>query len=129
MSDVAIRLLVVAGVVMVVVVVSVAARKLGAPYHAALQLDALDLPPGLVMFTSTDCENCKKALVVVKATGAPLREITHEIEAAMFERAGVTGVPLTVVIDADGKVVDQIGGIPQRRRLQRALAETGVARR
>jgi len=128
MSEFAIRLLVVAGVVLFVAMVSLVARRLGAPYHAGVDLGGLDLPPGLVMFTSTECENCKKALAIAKATGAPLREITHEIEPGTFEKAEVTGVPLTIVIDAAGNVVDQFGGIPQRRRLARALAKTRVAR-
>jgi hypothetical protein len=128
MSDLTIRLVILAAVVLVVVVVSLLARRLGAPYHAALDLSGLDLPTGLVMFTSTACENCKKALEVAKATGAPLREITHEIEPGMFDKAGVAGVPLTIVIDANGTVVDQMGGIPQRRRLQRALARTRVTK-
>lgn len=122
MSDLTIRLIIVAAVVVFVAAVSLLARRLGAPYHAVLDLSGLDLPAGLVMFTSTECENCKKALAVAKATGAPLREITHEIEPGAFEKAGVTGVPLTVVVDAGGTVVDQVGGIPPRRRLLRALA-------
>jgi hypothetical protein len=128
MSDLTIRLLVVGSVIVVVAIVALVARRLGTPYHAPVDLDGLDLPAGLVLFTSTECEKCRKARAVVKATGAPLREVTYEIEAAMFERGGVSGVPLTVVIEENGGVVAQFAGVPSWRRLNRALAEHPVGK-
>jgi hypothetical protein len=81
----------------------------------------LDLPSGLVVFTSTGCANCAAARRNAAATGAPVREVTWELEAGLIERAGVSSVPLTLVIDDDGAVVTQIVGVPPMRRLRRAL--------
>jgi hypothetical protein len=122
MSDLGLRLLVVGGVVVVVALSTLAARRYGSPHLRPVDVDGLDLPPGLVVFTSTTCATCRRALGAAKATGAPLREITYELEAATFERAGVGAVPLTLVIGGDGEVVDQVGGVPRPARLRRALA-------
>lgn len=118
--------MIVAGVMILVAIITVIARKLGSPHHGRVEVAGLDLPSGIVLFTSTECSNCKEALARAKETGAPLREITYEIEAARFESAGISGVPLTLVIDGEGSVIEQIAGVPGRRRLRRALDRAGV---
>ena len=95
-------------------------------YHPPLQLGEIDLPEGIVMFTSTDCSGCREALSVAKATGAPLREITFELEPAIQEQAGVTGVPLTLVVDDGGEPVAQIAGVLKPARLRRELRRAGI---
>lgn len=127
MDDLAARVLIVAGVVAIAVVATLLARRFGSPHHVPVDLTGLGLPSGIVIFTSTTCANCKEALARVRGTGAPVREVTHEIEEAKFEAAGVSGVPLTVIVDDDGRVVDQIAGVPRPGRLQRSLRRAGLA--
>ena len=93
----------------------------GTGYHPPVTVDGLGLPPGLIIFTSTACHRCKDALAVARAVDVPLREVTFELESELQERAGVTGVPLTLVIDRSGEPVAQIAGRLRRRSLQRAI--------
>jgi hypothetical protein len=128
MSDAVVRLLVVGGSAIVVVAAALATRRWQRPTHERVDVAGLALPPGIVIFTSTDCATCKQAIARVRGTGVPVREITWELERAMLERARVAAVPLTLVVGPDGSVLDQIVGVPRRRRLKRAtgrLSATG----
>lgn len=118
------RVVLVAVVIAAAAVVAYSARR--RPYHPPIDISGLGLAPGLVVFTSTECRRCKVVLATAKATGAPLREVTYELEAALQEQAGVTGVPLTVVVDAAGNSTAQFAGLVGRRRLLRALAGAGL---
>ena len=121
MDELAIRLLTVAGVLL-----AAAGGALWAwrrrPHHPLIRAAGLELPPGVVVFTSTKCSKCKDVIATVKALDVPLREVTYELEADLQERAGVSGVPLTVVIDHKGSLVAQYAGRVRPRALQRALA-------
>ena len=94
--------------------------------HAELDLTGVEFAPGLVVFTSTQCRRCKVVLAAAKSTGAPLREVTYEIEAGLQERLGITGVPVTVVVDGAGEPVAQFAGLVGSRRLLRALKRAGL---
>jgi glutaredoxin len=116
---------------LVVVVVAVAAglgmlakRKLAT--HQPVDIGGVGFEPGLVVFTSTACHRCKEVLAAAKATGVPLREVTYELEADLQERVGVTGVPLTLVIDGSGRLDRRFAGPVGRHRLQRALRRAGL---
>jgi len=124
-ADIGLRLALVVGVLAIAALVAVISRH-RVSYHNALDIEGAGFSPGLVVFTSTDCRRCKEALEVAKATGAPLREVTYELEAGLQERLGVTGVPLTVVVDSAGRSVAQFAGSLHPRRLRRALERSGV---
>ena len=125
MADAGLRLALVVAVIVIAAVVAIVARRRGS-YHHALDIEGAGFDPGLVIFTSTDCRRCKEVLEVAKATGAPLREVTYELEAGLQERLGVTGVPLTLVVDSTGKAAAQFAGSIHPRRLGRALARSGI---
>ena len=120
MSDAAIRALLVGGGTLLVVILALATRRWQRPTHERVDVAGLGLPPGIVIFTSTDCATCKEALARVRTADAPVREVTWELERALLEQAKVAAVPLTVVVADDGTVVDQMVGVPRRRRLARA---------
>ena len=101
--------------------VGLLAARWSRPSHPRVHLDALGLPSGLVIFTSTDCPTCGRARSVAEGFDVPIREITHELEPALFDRAGIEAVPLTVVVDGEGGVVAQFTGVPRRRALGRAI--------
>jgi hypothetical protein len=125
MGDALVRLLLISAVIAVAAVLGYLARgKLAG--HPPVSIDGFDLGPGLVVFTSTECVRCKQVIAAAKATEAPLREITYELEASLQERLRVTGVPLTLIIDRSGRLRSQFAGMVGEGRLRRALRRAGL---
>ncbi len=124
MADWAVGLVVVCVVVGLAAVVAVVSQR-NTSFHPRVEADGLGLPPGLVVFTSTACKRCKDVLAIARSIDVPLREVTYEIEAELQEQAGVTGVPLTLVIDQSGEAVAQFAGKVSERGLRRAVANAG----
>lgn len=93
--------------------------------HPLVDLSGLDLPNGLVIFTSTDCAKCKDALAALRSVGAPVREVAWELEPGLQQLAAVESVPLTVVRDEEGTTVAQFAGVPSPGRLRRAVRRAG----
>lgn len=124
-ADMGLRLALILGVVAIAAAVAAVARR-RVSYHPRLDIEGTGFAPGLVIFTSTECRRCKVVLAEAKATGAPLREVTYEIEAALHEQLGVTGVPLTLVVDPTGRLSAQFAGLVGRGRLRRALTRSGA---
>lgn len=125
MGDILPRLILILGVVGGAAAVAYLSRRRFST-HPSLDLEGVEFAPGLVVFTSTNCRRCKVVLSAAKSTGAPLREVTYEIEAGLQERLGVTGVPLTLVIDKAGRPTAQYAGLVGSRRLSRALSQAGL---
>lgn len=129
MSDQAVRIVVVIVVVAAAVGVAFVARKVQRPMHPQVMVGDVGDRPGVVLFTSTNCGNCKKAIAVLKDESIPFREITHDLEPQRFESWAVHAVPLTVVIDLDGGVVDMVSGVPSHRFLAKAIRSAGIQRK
>jgi len=102
-------------------VVAFAANRWLQPPHNGVDLEGLELPRGLVVFTSTDCSDCAALMQLLRGRSVPIREITFELEPGLFERAGVEGVPLTVAVDGTGRAQGQIAGLPRSRALDRLI--------
>lgn len=119
-----VRIVVIVGVLAVAGLAAYVTRKT-APLHLPVYIEGLGLPSGVIVFTSTECPRCREVLDVIKRFDVPLREVTYEVEAELQERAGVTGVPLTLVIDRSGGLVAQIAGRLRSRQLRRALSRAG----
>lgn len=123
---VALRILVVLVAILLVVL---AVRLIGRwqrPSHPSIDLGDFGPRPGVVLFTSTDCVNCVQARDVVGSLGIQAREVTWELEPAIFERLGVEAVPLTVVIDEAGNVELLTTSVPRRSAVRRAAQRAGV---
>ncbi len=118
------RVLLVLVVLGVAAAAATAARRLR-PHHPPIDIVGLGLPPGVVVFTSTDCPRCKPVLAAARASGAPMREVTYELEGDLQRRAGVVGVPVTIVVDHSGRIVAQLAGGVSSIRLRRAVARAG----
>ncbi len=118
MEDVLVRL----GVVAAVVVAALALARLSRPWqdaaHPPLSIPPGDLPPGIVLFTSTDCDQCAAARAALKKASIQFREVTYELEAARFERYGVQGVPLLARLEASGEQSFLAAGVPTRGSLR-----------
>jgi len=126
MSELAVRALVAGVIIAAAAGVGLLAGRWSRASHPAVDLAGLGLPPGIVMFTSTDCATCKEARARAETVGLPIREVTHEPEPGLFARAGVEAVPLTAIVDAKGLVIAQFAGVPRRGALSRAAAEAHV---
>lgn len=126
MSDQILRIVVVLAVVSVAVLAASIARKLAKPVHPDITVGEVGDRPGVVLFTSTDCSNCKDAIATLEGESIPFREVTYDLEPHRFETWDVLAVPMTVVLDRDGKVVEAISGVPRRRALTRAVQAAGI---
>ncbi len=82
----------------------------------------------MLVFTSPACASCEPALEVVErmAGQGTLRRFDFGEHPEVLRRAGVEAVPVTVVVGAGGQVVTQLGGVPSRWRLRRALRAAGL---
>lgn len=126
MSETLIRVAAVVLVAAAALAIGFLLRRVAWTSHPPIDVSELDLPAGIVVFTSTECVNCKEVLATLRSLDVPLREVTHELEPAAFEAAGVEAVPLTVVLDHQGAVVAQLPGVVSGRRVKRALRSAGV---
>jgi len=122
-EDVLIRFGVVAAVIGVAMGLARVSRPWQDSAHPALTIPPGDLPAGVVLFTSTDCDQCASARAALKKAGIEYREVTYELEAARFERYGVQGVPLLASLDERGGQQFLAAGVPTRRSL-RAVQRT-----
>lgn len=128
MDDQAVRIGITLVVLGVAVLVAAIARKVKTPAHPDITIGDVGDRPGVVLFTSTDCSNCKDAIAVLKKESIPFREVTHDLEPQRFETWSVVAVPLTVILDKDSRVVEMMSGVPPLRRLLRAVAAAGIKR-
>ena len=116
-------------VIALVVVVVVVVRLIGRwqrPSHPPIDLGDVGPRPGVVVFTSTDCANCRETMALVGSLGVEVREVSWELEPGVQEAVGVEAVPLTAVVDADGSVEALLTGVPRKRALHRALQRAGL---
>jgi len=117
--------LIVAAILLVIAVTRLIARW-QRPSHPPIDLGDFGPRPGVVVFTSTDCANCKEALAVVRSLDVPYREATWELEPAVLEAVGIEAVPLTVVVDETGDVQLLAASVPSRRSVRRAAMSAGL---
>jgi hypothetical protein len=121
--------------VSVIVVLALALLVVGAvrliarwqkPPHPPIDLDGLGHRPGVIVFTSTDCKTCSKAMLVVGEADSAVREVTWELEPHLFDRYNVEAVPLIAVLDAAGRSVYFGTGVPNGARFRSAIRKAGI---
>ena len=118
MDELAVRLVVVFAVVVGALGLSRLSRPWQDSAHPQLQIPPGELPAGVVLFTSTDCDQCANARAALRRAGISYREVTWEIESDRFERYGVQGVPLLAQLDDAGRQLHLSAGVPTRRTLR-----------
>ncbi len=126
MSEPVVRLLFAIGVIVAALAVAALAGKFRKPVHPVVHVGEVGDRPGVVLFTSTDCSTCKRTIERLKQLDVSFREVTYELERNRFDTWGVVAVPLTVIVDSDGKVGELFTGVPSRRRLLRAATTAGI---
>jgi len=125
MDDLIIRVVLVAGVAGLALGVGRVVGRWQQPIHPAVDIEGLGLPPGIIAFTSTDCDNCRRVMSMLRTLDVPVREVTHELEAGLFDSAAVEAVPLVVVTDQTGRPVRQFAGNSSKRAVRRAARASG----
>jgi len=128
-SDAVLRLLLVVAIVVAAAAVAWVASRFRRPPHPTVTVGDIGDRPGVVVFTSTNCSTCREARGVLEEMRVPFREVTSELEQRRFEEWGVVAVPLIVVIDEGGGVVETYTGIPRRGALRRSISIAGVSAR
>lgn len=82
--------------------------------------------PGVLLFTSSTCPTCPPASEIVNRVAGEVRELTWPSDTVAFHKLGVGSVPATFVVNRAGKVVDTFEGVPEERRLTRAVRKAGL---
>ncbi len=102
MSDVWLRLSLIAGALAVAAVAAVVLRSrvAGRPR----QLESTGLGPGVYLFTSTACADCSPARrkLIDELGEGGFVELGWEQEPGVFHRLGVDAVPATAIVARDG---------------------------
>lgn len=76
--------------------------------------------PGIVFFSSRTCDSCTAARRVLDEVVIDrYREIGWEDDPDGWTDFGVASVPTVVLVDAAGRVIDDMVGLPDTRRLRR----------
>jgi glutaredoxin len=125
MPGLAVRFAIVAAIVAAALVAAWLGRRDSSPGHPVVDLTGTGIQDDVVVFTSTECPDCKKVLEALRAGGASFREVTWELEPALMSELGVVGVPLVVVRARSGETVGQLAGVPGGRALATLLAKAG----
>lgn len=111
MNEVALRLAIVVGVVLLSAIIVVVMRR--RPVISAM--DRGGLGPGVYLFTSSSCSDCVGArarLGEVLGSSAFI-EISWEDDPGLFTQLGIDAVPCTVVVGDDGSALVH-PGMPDR---------------
>jgi hypothetical protein len=105
MSDVWVRLILVAGALVVVLVVTLLLR--GRSGVRPIPIEAAGLGPGVYLFSSSACLDCAPARrAIEQALGATgFVEIRWEEAPGVFHDLGIGAVPATVVVWVDGSAM------------------------
>jgi hypothetical protein len=101
MSDVWLRLAIVAAVLGVAALVALMVRTSHRQHPSVIQVP---LPPGVYLFTSATCADCRLVRETIVGALGPngYTEIRWEEQPSWFEEVGVDAVPSTVVVAESG---------------------------
>ena len=88
--------------------------------RSPLRLDGIE--GRVLFFTDVACRRCDLVRDRLETLEAVFSEIAFNHEPDLHRAIGVTGVPLLVVRDGFGTVVDRVAGVASVRRIRRALS-------
>lgn len=119
MDEVAVRLVVVAGIAGAASVAAMLARR-GRAWRRRV-FEPSDLRPGVHLFSSEGCSSCARARASIEEAGLSFFEHTYEQEAELLDENGITRVPTVAWVPVDGGAGWAAEGIPSTRALVRWL--------
>lgn len=121
MSDLELRLVVVGGVVVGALVWIWATRRRAERRGDPVDVSGLVDGPAAVVFTKDDCQTCVQTLDRLRALDLPIRQVRAEEHPEALATRDITGVPVTVIVDAVGTECGRFRGLPGRAALRRAV--------
>lgn len=121
MGDTLVRFLVVAAVLSVALGVAGIAHQLSRLRAGRAPLSLEGLEGRVLFFTDSQCTRCDVVRAHLDALSADYVEIPYDQEPETHQRVGVTGVPLLVVRDREGREVRRFAGVISKARLSAAL--------
>ena len=83
----ALRIVLIVAAIVVVIAVTRLIARWQRPSHPPIDLGDFGPRPGVVLFTSTDCANCKEALALVRSLDLPHRVALGQVD--LRNRRGV----------------------------------------
>lgn len=114
------------GVAVGIVIVGAHLGRIRERRRAALTLLDVDGLEGRVLFfTDAACRRCDVVRGRLESIDAVFEEIAFGHEPDLQRSVGVTAVPLLVVRDNSGAIVDRVAGVASVRRIRRALSLAG----
>lgn len=131
------RLLLAAALVAVAVIVAQVLRRrrpeppTQARWQVPTQLDradfdGVDRPWLVVVFTSSTCDSCGRALEKARVLASPtvaFQDVPYQSRKDLHERYAIEVVPTTLAVDAEGVVQASFVGAPTATDLWAAVAE------
>lgn len=126
MSDLAVRLLVGGGAVVVAAAIALWAHRGERRRALRVPLDLSGIDGSVVFFSDVTCTRCDIVRVHLESLGVEFTEVAYDQDPETHRRAGVTAVPLVVVRDDDGGEVRRLAGVMPKARLAMALGRTTV---
>lgn len=110
MSDLWLRIAIVAGAVLIIALVVAIMRR--NPVRRAIGSSG-DLAPGIYLFTSATCADCtpSRERLVEQLGAGGFQEIEWEQDPESFARLGIDVVPTTLVVGMDGSA-SSYPGVP-----------------
>lgn len=125
MSETLARALLTAAALGVVLGVAYLGRRRERRAAAITQLRLDGVQGRMLFFTDAACKRCDLVRDRLESLGATFVEIAYNHEPDLQRAIGVTGVPLLIVRDGAGTIVDRIAGAASVRRIRRALSQAG----
>lgn len=116
MTDVTLRIVIVAGVAVVAIVIGLVVRSGSLVRRVPVRLTGV--PAGLVLFTSRSCASCGRVRSSLVELGLEATEIVAEDAGGAFPLGVVDRVPALASVDerGEGWIVK---GVPSTRRIRR----------
>lgn len=126
MTDLSVRLAVVAVVVLVALAWAALRRRGAAWRRRAVEMPGLG--SGVYLFTSETCSSCPAARdsLTVALGSHGFEEITYEEQPELFDRLSITRVPTVAQVRSDGRAW-AAQGVLTPRRARRWVLERGSA--
>ncbi len=119
-SDLLVRVLIVAGIVVMALAVAYGVPRFAAFRAGRRPLEISDLTGDVLLFSSRSCSRCDQVRSLLQSEGVEFGELEYEEHTGAWEVWGIPAVPMLVVRRAASDVT--LAGPVSRRRLRRALA-------
>jgi hypothetical protein len=125
MSDLTLRLVLVAGVIAIALLAAFLGYRRSLRTRVDVDVDGFG--GRVLFFTERSCAGCDRVRAMLSGVDGVV-EYRHEDDPERLADAGVTAVPVLVMRDATGGIADRIAGVPSVRRLSVGFRRAGITK-